>query len=119
MRADTLVAQPFDANGFRVTGEPVSVAQQVDYNAKSRRGAFSVSQTGVLAYRQIGEMKRLVWVDRGGRTLESIAAPGYYLNPALSPDEKRIAVARLDPEKREQSIWLIASARGVGSRFPF
>jgi Tol biopolymer transport system component len=119
MRADTLVAQPFDANGFRVTGEPVSVAQQVDYNAKSRRGAFSVSQTGVLAYRQIGEMKRLVWVDRGGRTLESIAAPGYYLNPALSPDEKRIAVARLDPETGAQSIWLIESARGIASRFTF
>ena len=119
MRANTLVAQPFDADSFRVTAEPVAVAQQVDFNAKSRRGAFSVSQTGVLAYRPIGGMKRLTWVDRTGQTIESIGPPGYYFNPALSPDEKRVAVARLDPETGAQSIWLIESARGIASRFTF
>jgi Tol biopolymer transport system component len=119
LRANTLVAQPFDAESFRVTAEPVSVAQQVDYNATSRRAAFSVSQTGVLAYRQIGETQRLTWLDRAGRALESIGPPGYYLNPALSPDEKRVAVARLDPETGAQSIWLIELARGIASRFTF
>ena len=119
MRAGTLVAQPFDADTFRVTAEPVPVARQVDYNAASRRGAFSVSQTGVLAYRPMGGTQRLTWLDRSGRTLESIGPPGYYLNPALSPDEKRVAVARLDPETGAQSIWLIELARGIASRFTF
>jgi Tol biopolymer transport system component len=119
MRANTLVAQPFDADSFHVTAEPVAIAQQVDFNASSRRGAFSVSQTGVLAYRPIGGTKRLIWVDRTGKTIESIGPPGHYLNPALSPDEKRVAVARLDPETGAQSIWLIEVARGIASRFTF
>jgi Tol biopolymer transport system component len=119
LRANTLVAQPFDAATLRVTAEPVPVAQQVDYNAGSRRGAFSVSQTGVLAYRPMDKTQRLTWVDRAGRTLESIGPPGYYLNPALSPDEKRLAVARLDPETGAQSIWLIELSRGTVSRFTF
>ena len=119
MIGNTLLARPFDASTLRVTGDPVPIAEQVERNphSGSRRGAFSVSQSGVLAFRPtVGT--ELVWFDRSGRRLEKITTAGHYLNPALSPDQKRVAVARLDEETGTQDIWLIELARSnVESRF--
>jgi serine/threonine protein kinase len=118
MRRNTLFAQPFDARGLRVTGEPVPIAELVERTPGTQRGAFSVSQTGVLAYRPIAETQ-LVWFDRGGRRLEQIGPPGHYRDPALSPDERQVAVARFDPDAGTSDIWLIELARGITSRFTF
>ena len=119
MRGNTLLAQPFDAGGLRLTGEPVPIAEQVERTLGSQRGAFSVSQTGgVLAYRPIAETQ-LVWFDRGGRLLERIGASGHYTDPALSPDQQRVAVARLDLETGTSDIWVMELARGIASRFTF
>jgi serine/threonine protein kinase len=121
LRGNTLVAQPFDAQSLRFTGEPVPIADGVD-RGPGARGAFSISRTvssnGVLAYRGIGDT-RLQWLDRDGRVLETIGPPGHYANPALSPDGRRAAVARLDRATGSLDIWLIEIARGVLSRFTF
>ena len=114
MRSNTLVAQPFDADRLRVTGEPLPVAEQIEMNTDTRRGAFSVSPAGVLAFRPVAETK-LMWVDRSGRPLSTIGTPGHYRNAALSPDEQRVAVARIDAETGAPDIWMI-DARGVMSR---
>jgi Tol biopolymer transport system component len=118
MLGNTLLAQPFDASSLRVTGEPIPIAEQVERNPGSRRGAFSVSQTGVLAYRPIGDTE-LVWFDRTGQRAQKIGPPGRYSNPALSPDNRHVAVARADPETGTTSIWLFELARDVASRFTF
>ena len=77
----------------------------------SGRGAFTVSRTGVLAYRSIGET-RLAWHDRNGKPLQWFGTPGQNGNPALSPDEQRIAVDRLDFETGAPDIWLFDLRRG-------
>jgi Tol biopolymer transport system component len=115
MRSNALVAQPFDADALRPTGEPVPVAEQIEINTATRRGAFSASSTGVIAYRPIAETQ-LVWVDRSGRQLSTLGPRGYYRNAALSPDEQRVAVARIDAETGAPDIWLIELARGTRSR---
>jgi serine/threonine protein kinase/Tol biopolymer transport system component len=110
MRSDTLVAQPFDADHLRTTGEPIPVAERIEINTDTRRGAFSVSPAGVLAYRPIAET-RLEWVDRSGRPLATVGPPGHYRNAALSPDEQRLAVARIDVDTGAPDIWVIELAR--------
>jgi serine/threonine protein kinase/Tol biopolymer transport system component len=115
MRSNTLVARPFDADSLRPTGEPVPVAEQIEINTLTRRGAFSVSPAGVLAYRPIAETQ-LVWVNRSGRQLSTVGPPGHYRNAALSPDEQRVAVARIDVETGAPDIWVIDLSRGVMSR---
>jgi serine/threonine protein kinase len=109
----TLVAQPFDVVGLRVTGEPVRIAGPVDRSTDFGYGAFSVSQTGVLAYRPIAE-PTLVWHDRSGKPLQSIGAGA---NPDLSADGRRLAVARPDPDTGATSIWLMDVSGGNASRF--
>jgi hypothetical protein len=112
----TLVAQPFDATSLRVTGAPRPIAHQVDRNTASRRGAFTVSQTGVLAYRQPSETQ-LVWYHRDGRRLQTLGPRGHYRNPALSPDGKTVAVARLDAKGGSWDIWSIDVERNVAVPF--
>ena len=116
MLGNTLLARPFDAERLQVTGEPVPIAEQVERNTGSRRGGFTVSQTGVLAYRQHTETQ-LVWFDRGGRRLETLGPTGHFRNPALAPDEKRVAVAGLDVKTGTWDIWLMEVGRGGVSRF--
>ncbi len=118
MRGNTLFAQSFDDRRLRLVGEPVPIAEHVERTPGSQRGAFSVSQTGVLAYRPIAETQ-LIWFDRGGRRLEQIGPRGHYRDPALSPDARQVAVARFDPDAGTTDIWLIELARGIASRFTF
>ena len=101
---------------LRVTGEPLLVADQLERNAASRRGAFTVSQTGVLVYRRRSE-SQLVWFHRDSRRLQTLGAPALYGNPALSPDDTRVAVSQLDPKTGTWDIWLIEVATARMSRF--
>jgi len=55
LRVNTLIAQAFDPMTLRLTGELIPIAEQVERTPGSHRGAFSISRTGVLAYRPIGE----------------------------------------------------------------
>jgi Tol biopolymer transport system component len=117
-RGGALMAQPFDARRLQVTGEAVPLAGQVGINGV--RAAFSISGNGVLAYRSgtVPETE-LVWYQRTGTRLGSVGAPGRHANPAISPDEKRMAVDRVDPRTRARDIWLLDLARGGASRFSF
>jgi Tol biopolymer transport system component len=115
MQGNTLLAQPFDATRLHVSGEPIPIASNVERNPGSRRGAFSVSQNGVLAYRATSDTE-LVWFDRTGKRLGVVGTAGSYSNPALSPDEKQLAVARVDPQVGTSDIWMFDLARGMSSR---
>jgi serine/threonine protein kinase/Tol biopolymer transport system component len=115
VRDGNLVAQRFDLDGFRLTGNPAVLAEQIDHNPMGR-GAFSVSETGSIAYRTTGET-RLVWIDRGGRPIAPLGEPGIIGNPALSPDERTVAIDRRDPVSGETNLWLIDVATGLQSAF--
>jgi Tol biopolymer transport system component/DNA-binding winged helix-turn-helix (wHTH) protein len=120
-QGDALVARPFDADGFRLTGEPVPVAERVIYNAGTGRLPVSTSRTGVLvlAYRTRTD-NELVWVDRSGGRLERVGSPGPYTNPALTSDGLRLAVGRLDARAGTEDIWVFDMARGgIATRLTF
>jgi Tol biopolymer transport system component len=111
-RADTVFAQAFDADSLTLSGEPVRVASGVTLlaaglntsPAHGRWAVFSVSQTGVLAYRSGGattptapgadEPRTLFWVDRAGLRSQPLGTTGTYAGIDLSPDGKRVAVHR-------------------------
>jgi len=120
VRERTLMAQPFDADRLQLTGEPFSIGEQVGYNAVNGRAFFSVSQTGVLAFLS-GDIPgtQLAWVDRGGKQLASVGTTAADNGLRLSPDGKRLAVSRLDPQAGSADIWLIDLARNTPSRFTF
>jgi Tol biopolymer transport system component len=121
----TLMAQPFDARRLELSGEAVPVAEQV-----SNLG-FSASATDVLVYVTgstplvaVGVRGiingQLTWFDRSGRSLGAFGDVGSYRTLALSPDGKRVAFERGDPQRATaRNIWLYEFARGVTTRFTF
>jgi eukaryotic-like serine/threonine-protein kinase len=117
IRGTTLLAQRFDPATFHLTGEAVPLARPFE-RVSSRRGAFSVSSTGVLAYRVTAETE-LAWFDRSGARGATLAAAGRYRNPALSPDGSRLAVERLSEAANGLDVWIFNLARNEPARLTF
>ncbi|HEU5393386.1 MAG TPA: hypothetical protein VFV36_01155, partial [Candidatus Methylomirabilis sp.] len=74
MREDTLMAQRFDPDALELSGEAFPIAEHVWTIAGASVGVFSVSQDGTLLYQVGGATagNRLVWTDRGGRSLGTL-----------------------------------------------
>jgi serine/threonine protein kinase len=119
MRGKQLLAQRFEERSLEITGDPVPIAERVGFLPGIGYAAFSISETAVLAYAQAGSnpnIAQLVWVDRTGKELNTVGAPGAYSEHALSPDERQVAVTRRDPDTGTTDIWLLEIGRGTMSR---
>ncbi len=114
VRENTLMAQGFDADTRELKGDAFPVVEQITRNPIIGRAMFSVSENGVLVFRAGGiNNNQLIWFDRSGKQLGTLTPPGSYNAPALSPDEKKVAVSRLDLQTGTPSdIWLIDLERG-------
>ncbi len=122
VRDGSLMAQPFDAGKLVLGGEPFPVAERIGYDPAFAWGAFSVSDTGVLVYDPSGSSSsdQLAWFDRQGKRLGTVGAPGVHVQPWLSPDEKVLAVERIDVQGATTfDIWLHELSRDISSRFTF
>ncbi len=60
---------------------------------------------------------RLTWFDRQGKTVGTIGEPGVYRTLTISPNGKRVAVERTDPQTQNKDIWLVDSTSGATTRF--
>jgi Tol biopolymer transport system component len=118
VRENTLMAQGFDANTLELKGDAFPVAEHTVRNPIIGRAMFSVSETGVLVLRP-GDINnnQLIWFDRTGKQLGALTPPGGYNAPAISPDEKKLAVTRSDTQTgAAPDIWLIDLERGTQIR---
>jgi Tol biopolymer transport system component len=122
-RGDTLYAQPFDAKSIELKGDPVQLAEHVLTFATAAGANFFTSSNGILAYRTgaPGADLELVWFDRSGKRLSTIGSPGRFTNPALSPDERWLAVGKMDMDLKDKTrdLWLYDLVRGTSTRLTF
>lgn len=122
MRDRTLLAQSFDLEKLQLSGEPVVVAENVltypSEGGPTAFASFSVSANGHLAYLS-GDpsQEQMQWLDRSGKLIGLFGSPGTYYEPALSPDEKRLAAGRGDSDPGD--IWIFDVARATSTRFTF
>jgi Tol biopolymer transport system component len=119
-RDERLMAQPFDSRTRQPTGEPFPLADHVASEG-SRYVSASLSEHGTLGYAAGGGAQagtQLTWFDRTGRALGTVGEPAPFVNVALSPDERRIAVA-LSAGLGNLDVWVIDIARNVRSRLTF
>jgi dipeptidyl aminopeptidase/acylaminoacyl peptidase len=118
VRSGSLMAQPFDANRVRVSGEPVAVVDRVMENLGELAGpSVSVSETGVLAYRARHAFPTtLTWFDRSGLALETLSAPAGCRNPEISPDGRRVAVECPDVGANTRDVWVLDALSGAPAR---
>jgi Tol biopolymer transport system component/DNA-binding winged helix-turn-helix (wHTH) protein len=123
MRGATLMAQRFDDRRLELDGEPFPIAEQVWLPPSPAQGfaAFSASGNGVVAYRTLPTATtELVWFDRRGNRLGTVGEPANYSVPALSPDEKKLAITRIDAQIGTRDLYLFDLARATSpARFTF
>jgi eukaryotic-like serine/threonine-protein kinase len=122
MKGQTLMSQPFDPDRLELTGTPVPIAEEVAVGGLSGSfGGYAVSDNGVLAYQRGagGDVSQLIWVDRTGKQLETIADLAEYGDVELSPDGRRVAVSIGTATGTTRDIWLVDLLRGLRTRFTF
>jgi len=89
-----LWAVPFDSDKLQILGSPAEIETGV--NEENYIAQATASRTGVLAYAPgpAGNfLRNLFLVNRNGQEQKLDVPPNDYVDPALSPDGKRIAVA--------------------------
>jgi serine/threonine-protein kinase len=109
---------PFDLAHLQARGTPVPVSPDVVTTGAGAVDAV-VAGDGTLAYvsgRGVRAQRTLVWVDRQSGETPTPAPPRAYLNPRLSPDGSRVAVAAID---QESDIWVWDLGRTTLTRATF
>ena len=117
LRDTTLMAQPFDPDKLRFTGDAAAIAENVTESVGTWGAVFSAAQNGVLAYQAGGQraLSELRWYDRQGKSLGALGSGTYY-GPRLSPDGTRLAADFGDPNRE---VWIFDLRRGVKTRLTF
>jgi dipeptidyl aminopeptidase/acylaminoacyl peptidase len=112
VRDGAMMVQPFDTERGELTGEAQPVVDEIAVGLS--RAYFSISPSGVMAFRSGADVSRYGLYDRTGRSVSSLAVAGV-AELALSPDGSKLAFGRQTGPNRD--IWLLDIARGVTSRF--
>jgi len=116
-----LFAQAFDADKLKITGAPISIAENISSPPPSAIPLFDVSEEGTLVYLTSDSTikNQFVWVDRTGRQLSTFLGPARYSDVSLSPDDRRVVYSVDDPRTGTSDLWLYDFDREVGTRFTF
>ena len=123
IRDGKLMAQRFDPDRLELAGAAAPLVEQLQHAGlitTGVAGAFTLSDTGLLAY-QTGStvLSRLTWMDRDGREAGTVGEAADYADLALSPDGTRAAVSVMDPGTGTRDIWVFDIARGLRQRVTF
>ncbi len=121
LRGSVLMAQSFDVKKLELRDEPHPIAEQVALMPFLLGAAFSASPNGVLVWRSgsVTANSELTWLDRNGKKLGVVGDAAEFSSPALSPDEKKLAVAIRDPKTKMRDIWVADLQRGTRMRLTF
>jgi WD40 repeat protein len=121
VRDNALMAQPFDLGKLETTGDAFPIAERVSYVQGWSRGVFSVSGTGLLAYREgevtTGSILRIYGLE--GKVLGEVGEQSVQYSLAVSHDQTRVAVGILDQSSNNNDIWIRDIQRGIRNRLTF
>ena len=100
-----LLAQPFDLKSYQLSGQPISVAD--DVHAFEATGFAAFSATGKLLVYQAGPIEeRLTWLDRKGVEQGTVGPLKDYVDLRLSPDGRLLAMSARDRRLGTSDIFV-------------
>jgi Tol biopolymer transport system component len=118
VRSGSLVAQRLDLERKRLTGDVITFAEPVAFDANTSMSALSASTSGLLAYRTgAGSRRQLAWFDRSGKPLGTFGErdENGLSAPSVSSDGRRVVLYRT--MQGNADIWLADAVRAT--RFTF
>jgi Tol biopolymer transport system component len=119
VRDGVLLAQPFDPDKARLTGDAKPLVDDLHYFRSLGSAAFTVSDNGLLAWRSARRPSRLAWIDRSGTETGSVGTAPFLDGGRLSPDGSRLAIGIVDPKHGASDVWSYDLARGSAERHTF
>lgn len=116
-----LVSLGFDTSHHKPTGNITVVADDVAFQPSTFWAAVTAARNGTVIFNTStgGARSVLTWMDRTGKQLEQIGEPAIQCNPALSPDNTRLAVDISDQRANNVDVWLQSEHGENSSRFTF
>jgi eukaryotic-like serine/threonine-protein kinase len=104
VKNDMLIADELDMERLELTGRAVVVARGISEPSLAADDIVSAS-SGLLAFRSGVTRQSLVWVDRDGEQVGSLAMPTPLFNPRLSPDGS--ALLGSGSVTADPGLWLV------------
>ncbi len=116
-RESVLYAQRIDPERLTLSGDKVTVASGVSINRVEAR-RVTASDDGLIAYRPDSSVRRQVtWVDRSGKTIETVGEPMVGLRTGeLSPDGRTLVITTLRGDAGDPEMSLVDMSRGTLTR---
>ena len=113
-----LMAQPFDARRAQLQGDPIAVAEGVNRNPGTWRGAFDASKDGILVFQPGADSRgsQLQWLSRDGKTPTNFGERDLLGEMRLSRDGRKLALMIGEPQP---VLWVYDVARVVRTRLTF
>jgi serine/threonine protein kinase/Tol biopolymer transport system component len=115
-RNGLLLASGFNLKQGKTEGDGIVLGDQVEAITDRNYAAFSISQTGVLAFTPGGQRNhQLVWFNRSGKELNRLEPNESFAEFELTADGKRLVTNRKD-ESNQTSLWIFDLQRGTLSK---
>ena len=114
-----------DPRGARTAGDAVPIAENVatqnPAGTRNSVGGFAASANGDVGFLTAGaaSLFRLVWFNRAGERIGTLADPALFQSIALSHDGKRAAVQAVDLAQRSTNVWIVDLEHGGRSPLTF
>jgi len=119
VRANNLMAVPFDLERLEVKGDPISMLQNVGMHPFFGSAQVAIAPPGVLTYvpgdPEVFE-RSLSLVDREGKADKLMERRRSFVGASVSPDGGRLAITL---EGANVHIWIYEIERGSFSRWTF
>ncbi len=113
LRDGALVAQEL-SRILQPLADPMTIAQQVDFEPLSRYGLFFSSKRNLVVFVPGTPFRyRLTWLNRSGGEIGRLAEPGDYYALRLSPDGSHLLANETEPRTGSTGVWSIDLARGT------
>jgi len=118
-RENSLVAQTFDPSNGKLSGEPQTLSENVQFDPGLWRMNLSASTDGMMVYASgtASGTETLTWFDRSGKRLGTVGEQGEFYDLDLSPDEKRVVTTELSTATA--TIWVHDLGNNLKTRLTF
>jgi Tol biopolymer transport system component len=112
-RQGKLIAQDFDPETLKLSGNPFQIAEKTSVSV-ARAAGISTSSSGQVAYRSGTAQRQFTWFDRSGKYLGTVGGPTSVIGAAMSRDGNRVAFGRTVDGNPD--IWFLDLFSGAFSR---
>jgi Tol biopolymer transport system component len=119
-REKTLMAAPFDAQKQVLTGTPIAMIENIQYDALTGRAIVDAARNGTIIYRTGAtvDATQLEWLDRSGQTVGKVGEPQNHWHVRVTNDGDRVMTSVVNPEG-STDLWIRDVERDIATRFTF